>query len=67
MQIKGALVSIRPDVAERTTPSELHEVLCEVVAACSAQKTTAQAWQSKFQAAAVEVEKLSGDLKRAQV
>jgi hypothetical protein len=67
MQMKKELAQIRPDVSLKNTEDEIHQMLCEVVAACSVQKATAQAWQAKFQAAAVDVDKLTGDLKRAQV
>jgi hypothetical protein len=67
MQIKKHLASIRPDVADRTSEDDILQVLRDVVHDCKTQMATAQAWQSKFHSAAVEIDKLTGDLKRAQV
>lgn len=67
MQIQKELALIRPDVSAKDSEDKIHQVLCEVVATCTAQKATAQAWQSKFQTAAFDLDRLTGDLKRAQV
>lgn len=66
MQIKNELSQIKPGISSNSE-EQIHQVLREMVAAYKTQKETAQAWQSKFQAAAVDVDKLTVDIKRAQV